>query len=157
MGKLERKDCDYAFAQTQKCVNVDPAYGDNGWNLYPADYGSQCQEWPEPAQTACFAYNTTAGDTEPTALLAPTEDWCQKKWCYIDPCKCDAPDKAASSVFAFLGEMFYSYAACGSTDLFTAEYAADNIGSGTCEVATSGVEAAVPVSVFLLSLPLLHM
>merc|ERR1711920_900540 len=125
-------------------------YGDiSWWEDYPADYGSECRAWPEPAQSVCFNASEAQEPKVPQKLLQPT------KACYIDPCKCDAPDKAASSVFAFLNEMYYSYAACGSTDLYTAEYAADNVGSGACEVATSGGKTFAPKSAFWVSLPLL--
>lgn len=141
-SNLERFACNHEFAPTGECVKVDSNYGDIAWwKDYPANYGSQCQPWPEPAQSVCFNASEAQDPKVPQQLLQPGKAWCNDPWCYIDPCKCDAPDKAASSVFAFLNEMYYSYAACGSTDLYTAEYAAENVGSGNCEVATSDGEA----------------
>merc|ERR1712039_551890 len=146
-SKLERFDCTYEFAPTGKCVKVDPNYGDiPWWKTYPADYGSQCQPWPEPTQSACYNASEDQEPKVPQKLLSPQKGWCDDPWCYVDPCKCDAPDKAASVTFAHINEMFYSYTACGSIDAFTAEMAEDNLGSGICEVATSSAHLSGPLS-----------
>merc|ERR1711964_542710 len=49
-------------------------------------------------------------------------DWCVNKWCYADPCKCNAHDLAPSSwlhVETTGKPLFYTYATCGSPDTFT--------------------------------------
>merc|ERR1712039_75482 len=119
------------------------------WKDYPADYGSQCQPWPEPAQSVCFNASEAQDPKVPQQLLQPALSWCTDAWCYVDPCKCDAPDVAASAVFAFVHEMYYSYATCGS--MLRNVHAAENVGSGRCEL-LSGGEALVPRIAYLLLL-----
>jgi len=139
---IPREACDHAFAPTGQCVRSDNKYGDIGWwDTYPADYGSQCQYWPEPAQSVCFNNSEAQMPKVPQELLTPMKTWCKDAWCYVDPCKCDAPDAAASSTFESYGEMFYSYAACGEIDAYTGAEAADKVGTGGCEVLTSGASA----------------
>lgn len=146
-SKLDTFDCDHPWAKTGKCVNVDDTYGDiNWWKHYPANYGTQCQQWPEPAQSVCFNASEAQEPKVPQELLTPTKAWCTKPWCYVDPCKCEAADVAASSVFDSLGEMYYSYSACGSMDLFTGEYAEDKVGSGNCDVKVSGAKVLASMS-----------
>jgi len=139
-SKIPIKDCTYPFADTGKCVDADEDYGNIPWfKTYPADYGSGCKAWPEPSQADCFNASEEQVPKVPQKLLAPTKDWCNNKWCYVDPCQCDAPDVTASSTFSSHGVMKYSYSACGAVDSFTASEASDKIGSGDCDVTMSGV------------------
>merc|ERR1719491_1695493 len=39
---------------------------------YPADLGGRCKAWDSTHHPKC-----------------PGEDWCESKWCYVDPCNCD--------------------------------------------------------------------
>merc|ERR1712125_209789 len=75
--------------------------------------------------------------------LAEAQGWCNKPWCYADPCKCDAPDLVDSSAFKShnLGAMKYTYSACGSIDEFTATKTDNTVGGGNCEVETAGASA----------------
>jgi len=137
--EVPRETCDYQFGSlgVTECVKVDDSYGDNNWKLYTAQYGEYCLAWPDPAWSEC--YNMTDRQV-PEQNQVDQNSWCLNPWCYIDPCKCDAPDMVASSAFEShnLGEIFYSYAACGSQDLWTTDNTDKAIGSASCEVETSG-------------------
>merc|ERR1712039_1078998 len=79
--------------------------------------------------------------------MPPAKEWCDREWCYVDACKCDAPDITDSSAFKSFGVMQYSYAACGMVDEYTAENTDNVVGGGVCEVETSGaVSIWMPIS-----------
>jgi len=75
--------------------------------MLDATYGEHCTAHAEPADRRCIG-------------MFP-EAWCEKAWCYVDPCSCDASDIAQSRMFADGGPagapLFYSYQACGEANL----------------------------------------
>lgn len=78
---------------------------------YPADTGSTCDSWDKDNHPDC------EGDDAP--------DWCESRWCYVDPCSCDlgkdSPPKGSFYLpdSTFQGKpLFYSYATCGEKDSF---------------------------------------
>merc|ERR1719335_1627893 len=97
--------------------------------MYPADYGMSCKVHKEPGSASCF--NLTAS---PPVELAKDDQasWCYDKWCYIDPCDCDADDPTKSDYFP--GELDFSYKTCGDENAYTAATNATNkVGSAVCE------------------------
>jgi hypothetical protein len=110
---VPRTPCDEFFrtpgkgvAVTEECVKAD-----NG-QLYASDYGAECDLHKEPGSAACFDLTT---GIEKNASLQ--EHWCTQKWCYIDPCNCDAADATPSDYFP--GKLSYSYATCGAVNTYT--------------------------------------
>jgi hypothetical protein len=97
--------------------------------------GSGCQPWPEVSWQECFNNSEAQIPKVPQELVTPTADWCTQPWCYVDPCKCDAPDVRASSTFSSYGVMKYSYATCGAVGTYTSS--AEKVGTEDCDV-TSG-------------------
>merc|ERR1711879_913360 len=151
---IPRVACDENFGgmQVTECVNVENSYGDaeHTWNLYPSDYGSECSVWPEPKYAVCYNFNVTNGVKTVEKRNPPAKAWCDNEWCYVDSCKCDAPDITESSAFASFGVMKYSYASCGNVDDYTAENTDNVVGGGVCEVETSGAASIwMPVSILV--------
>merc|ERR1712217_668227 len=139
---IPRVACNENFGggEVTECVNVDTTYADstNDWTLYPATYGSECNVWPEPRYAVCYNFNVTDGVKSVEKRNPPAETWCDTAWCYVDPCKCDAPDITESGAFKSFGVMKYSYASCGNSDSYTAANTDNVVGGGVCEVETAG-------------------
>lgn len=79
---------------------------------YPGDVGSTCKAWDDDLHPDC-------------AGAEPKPEWCGRKWCYIDPCKCtiSTPPKVITYLpdSTFQGkDLYYSYATCGNEDVYTA-------------------------------------
>lgn len=75
---------------------------------YPAKAGSSCDAWDAGRYPGC-----EVGDPP---------DWCSKKWCYVDPCKCqlEVPPKKTATTFMWQGKpLYWSYATCGDNDTFS--------------------------------------
>jgi len=77
---------------------------------YPAEMGGTCKAWDDSMHPEC------KGPNQP--------EWCQQRWCYVDPCACniEAPPKVTMylPMATFTGKsLYYSYETCGSTDTFT--------------------------------------
>lgn len=128
-------DCDHEWKDANgQCVNTAPEYGDQPFQAYPGDYGTQCEMYVEPAWSSCFDASTNP----PTRLTVPTAAFCEKPWCYVDPCNCDTGDATTSSTFSHLevGKMYYSYMACGESDSFTTENSDNAVGNAECELTT---------------------
>merc|ERR1712039_591194 len=94
---VPREACSVAWAPGGQCVMVDSTYGDLDYKKYSAEYGKICEAHMEPAWADCFT-NVTSGD--PEERNPPAATWCTDAWCYVDQCKCDAPDVKKSSAFA---------------------------------------------------------
>jgi len=113
-----------------KCIKVTPdkdmAWGKHDW-YYPEGYGKTCGSTSEPGSFHCtqvkdpknasrflkHEFNRTSPGYN---KLMNTEAWCTKKWCLVDPCKCNNSDIAKSSWYAG----YYSYSMCGDVDVYTA-------------------------------------
>lgn len=82
---------------------------------FPANVGATCGAWEMDAHPDCMK------DGEKPS-------WCSAKWCFVDPCKCKAkvppkPMSKANERMRFQGKTAYwSYAACGSTDTWSADH-----------------------------------
>jgi len=81
----------------------------------PSEIGSKSKAWDEGVHPKC------KGDGE-------KPKWCEQKWCYVDPCKCNLPDKTPPKVSTYLGDatygnkpIYFSYVTCGGKDAYTAE------------------------------------
>mmetsp|Transcript_97725 Transcript_97725/g.309894 ORF Transcript_97725/g.309894 Transcript_97725/m.309894 type:complete len:467 (-) Transcript_97725:323-1723(-) len=101
----------FAVAHAPQSGNgTDEAASTLDFNL-SASVGSTCKAWDDGAHPAC-----QGSGSKP--------DWCTKRWCLVDPCKCglDTPPKISTY---FTGakwlthQVYYSYAACGETDTYT--------------------------------------
>ena len=73
----------------------------NGGLIYPPSFGQSCKKQMEPGFKAC---SDDAGTEWPTVCTSSSQtkcraSWCDDAWCYVDPCKCSAPDMKPSSLF----------------------------------------------------------
>eukprot|EP00931_Biecheleriopsis_adriatica_P015180 TRINITY_DN11754_c0_g1_i2.p1 TRINITY_DN11754_c0_g1~~TRINITY_DN11754_c0_g1_i2.p1 ORF type:complete len:192 (-),score=16.59 TRINITY_DN11754_c0_g1_i2:21-596(-) len=101
--------CSHAHAAGGKCVNITIA--GKTWE-YQADYGLQCGVHKEPGNPDCWDLETGMERTG-----SDRKEWCDRSWCYIDPCDCNAWDSVESHYFP--EQTYYSYAACGSADTYS--------------------------------------
>lgn len=100
-----------------RCIGFTNVSGEVAANIsgffypYPAEVGSFCSAWDNGRNPSC-----TGSSTDP---------WCADKWCYVDACSCNlatVPKKLTYFAGAsYQGRpLFYSYAACGVKDGYTA-------------------------------------
>merc|ERR1712224_612109 len=119
-------DCDYKWAFEKKCVKTVGLV--SNFTTYPADYGESCKIHKEPGASSCFDLTKVPPEEKATADQA---NWCNQKWCYIDPCNCDAPDATKSDYFP--DTLHYSYATCGDKNTYTAlESSTNTVGNAEC-------------------------
>jgi hypothetical protein len=128
-------DCSYSWAFNGRCV--DTVGTNSNFTAYPADYGESCKIHKEPGSSSCFDLTTTP----PTELATSKQaNWCNQKWCYIDPCNCDAPDATKSDYFP--ATLHYSYATCGDKNTYTALESSTNVvGNSECATAPATSDA----------------
>jgi hypothetical protein len=119
-------DCSYDWAFNGKCVKTVGLV--SNFTTYAADYGESCKIHLEPGSSSCFDLTTVP----PTAkAIVDQANWCNQKWCYIDPCNCDAPDPTNSDYFP--DTLHYSYATCGDKNTYTAlESSTNTVGNAQC-------------------------
>jgi hypothetical protein len=133
-------DCTYDWAFKGKCVKAVGLV--SNFTTYAADYGESCKIQKEPGSSSCFDITKTPPEEKATANQA---NWCNQKWCYIDPCKCDASDATKSDYFPDV--LFYSYATCGDKNTYTAlESASNTVGNAECsnKETTAAAKTAAP-------------
>jgi hypothetical protein len=100
------------------CIGIDKLEGQTTATLkdgskvaYPADLGAHCEAWDSHKHPKC-----------------PGESWCESKWCYVDPCKCEGLSTAPKPSnylpdAKYQGKpVYFSYATCGGEDTFTGSY-----------------------------------
>lgn len=105
-------------AENCRCIGIDKFEGTIEANLdgkkmpFPASYGAKCAAHEKDLHPDCL------GDKPP--------EWCDKSWCWIDPCSCQQlePPKVTAGwigdTVKFQGKtLYYSYTTCGAEDLFT--------------------------------------
>jgi hypothetical protein len=127
MGNVSLVDCSYDWAYQGKCV-VLQTVTQEGMAPYPGDYGVACKTHKEPGSDACFDTSSDPPVEKPPSQQA---DWCNGKWCYIDPCSCDAMDATMSDYFP--GSLSYSYSTCGDKNTYTAvESSMNTVGNAKC-------------------------
>merc|ERR1719498_69879 len=106
----------------------------SNFTTYPGDYGESCKTHKEPGSSSCFDLTTVPPTEKPQAQQA---NWCNQKWCYVDECDCDAPDKTNSDYFP--DKLAYSYDTCGDKNTYTAtESATNTVGNAECSASQSG-------------------
>lgn len=99
------------------CVGIGNLKGDfnvpfkvyNASVKYPVDVGSSCEAWERTTAPACQKQDKP--------------DWCEQKWCYVDPCNCDLDilPKQTSMGLTYQGSTAYwSYKTCGGKDSWSA-------------------------------------
>merc|ERR1711904_755447 len=80
--------------------------------------------------------------------ISEQADWCMRKWCYVDPCNCDASDASKSDYFP--GELTYTYGTCGDKNTYTAtESATNTVGNAECTTAAEPASDANSVKMGL--------
>lgn len=85
---------------------------------FPAKYGEECKAWEEEADPKCK-------EEYPPA-------YCFEKWCYVDK-RCKVKDVKKSLLFQEHGELYFSYANCGSLDAYTAMACMEKEHEGKCK------------------------
>lgn len=90
----------------------DPETGVNDTVQYSAELGSSCEAWEYEKHPMCRG----DGPNKP--------DWCEKRWCFVDPCECNLPTPPKVTMYlpwaTFTGKsLYYSYETCGNPDSFT--------------------------------------
>jgi len=119
-------ECNYTWAFNGLCVNTVGLV--TNWTTYPADYGESCKKHMEPGHSSCFDLTTHPPIEKPPSKAA---DWCDNKWCYVDPCNCDAADATKSDYFP--NQLTYSYTTCGDKNTYTAvESSTNTLGNAEC-------------------------
>merc|ERR1712118_573192 len=88
---LEEKSCTYDFAPEGLCFQVVGLA--QNFTLVPASFGESCAIHYDPHQ-ACSDLTKYPPEVKPISEQA---DWCMRKWCYVDPCNCDASDASKSA------------------------------------------------------------
>ena len=117
--------CTYDFAPEGLCFQVIGLA--QNFTLVPASFGESCIIHYDVYPT-CADITKYPPETKPISQQA---DYCMRKWCYIDPCNCDASDASKSDYFP--GELTYSYGTCGDKNTYTAvESATNTVGNAEC-------------------------
>mmetsp|Transcript_156513 Transcript_156513/g.480154 ORF Transcript_156513/g.480154 Transcript_156513/m.480154 type:complete len:411 (+) Transcript_156513:83-1315(+) len=103
---------------------------------FPAEVGSFCFAWDSKPHPACRG----AGPGRPS--------WCDRSWCYVDPCACDMDAAPAPGRYfpgaTFQGrQLFYSYASCGAVDEYTAAEGGHTCTSHVAEDSCGGARGCV--------------
>ena len=107
---------------------------------YPLDYGLN----------ECAAHDSTE---PPYCDVADAPAWCGDFWCYVDPNDCNVASSSSSYVPGH--DMFYSYAACSSTNRFDDAFDALQMAhrSRVCTGFTFGIALPIiwllPVAVYI--------
>eukprot|EP00933_Yihiella_yeosuensis_P080052 TRINITY_DN93458_c0_g1_i1.p1 TRINITY_DN93458_c0_g1~~TRINITY_DN93458_c0_g1_i1.p1 ORF type:complete len:367 (-),score=97.61 TRINITY_DN93458_c0_g1_i1:88-1188(-) len=107
-----------------RCIGFDNLAGSFRFNLgtggtvtkmatYPGETGGTCAAWDAENNPDC----AVKGPNRPA--------WCDKKWCFVDPCDCDLDEIPKISAYMYTSKMggknvYYSYESCGEVDVFTA-------------------------------------
>lgn len=82
---------------------------------YPADMGARCQAWDSGRHPKC-----------------PGENWCESKWCYVDPCNCDKISPYPKPAVYLPDSKYqgkpvhFSYATCDGMDSYSETGAGDD-------------------------------
>jgi len=108
-GKLGNHGC--------RCVGFDNLAGSmkvslNGQKaVFPGETGGTCEAWDMDNSPAC-------------AVKGKKPEWCEQKWCFVDPCSCslEEPPKVSSYLWGSTMQgktVYYSYETCGGKDSFT--------------------------------------
>merc|ERR1719456_1811658 len=101
-------------ADGKECLMYTPPAG--GEYCYPLEYGTnKCNTWDVGMPPDCA-----------DEMSAP--QWCEQKWCYVDPAKCELEDEdseglTSSFFFGKENELFFSYKTCGGENEIFAKHA----------------------------------
>jgi len=121
-----------------RCIGIDDREGAFQVQIgkdkkmdYPSELGGTCQAWDDQRHPDC--------------LKPDSPKWCRQKWCYVDPCSCalSVPPKTSSYVpdGKYKGRpIYYSYATCGSVDVWTSEHHKESCVNQKSEKACSKLE-----------------
>mmetsp|Transcript_69240 Transcript_69240/g.122493 ORF Transcript_69240/g.122493 Transcript_69240/m.122493 type:complete len:377 (-) Transcript_69240:62-1192(-) len=101
-----------------RCVGFDNLAGSMKFDVggqkvvFPGETGGTCEAWDMDNNPAC-------------AVKGKKPDFCEQKYCFVDPCSCSLKEPPKVSTYLFGSTMqgktvFYSYETCGGKDMFTA-------------------------------------
>jgi len=99
-----------------RCIGIDNMKGYYATQVnfhhvqYPAETGASCNAWDKGGHPEC------------KGKLPP--QWCDQKWCYVDPCSCELdvlPKQSEAGVKYQGNAAYWSYVTCGGTDFFSSE------------------------------------
>lgn len=126
-----------AATNKTKCIKVTPDK-DKPWAKhdfhYPATYSNECaQSAMEPGSYHCTFIKGKESTHEFKIGVNynaswQSESWCAKKFCWVDPCKCNKMDIGKSSWLAG----YYSYSMCGAKDTYSAALCTDGATKTKC-------------------------
>ena len=98
-----------------KCANASSG-------LLTANYGGSCGVHAELFSASCFDQDTGnmwADQCESAWDAGCRAAWCDRPWCYVDPCTCTSVTDIAASQYFPGSTLYYSYANCKSIDTFS--------------------------------------
>ncbi|CAJ1398790.1 unnamed protein product [Effrenium voratum] len=120
-----------------KCANASSG-------MLTANYGGSCGIHAELFSSSCFDQDTGmmwADQCEPGWTVGCRAAWCDRPWCYIDPCTCSSATDIAASQYFPGSTLYYSYANCKSVDTFTPSGSSVDI-SDICPTTTNVVSTS---------------
>mmetsp|Transcript_12164 Transcript_12164/g.28383 ORF Transcript_12164/g.28383 Transcript_12164/m.28383 type:complete len:476 (+) Transcript_12164:71-1498(+) len=100
---------------TGKCASASSG-------LLTANYGGSCGIHAELFSSSCYDQDTGmmwADQCETPWQVGCRAAWCDRPWCYINPCTCTSVSDIASSQYFPGSTLYYSYANCKSIDTFS--------------------------------------
>lgn len=109
--------CTEPWAKHNTCIAAQKSTYNGGEATLPPDYAMGCHIHPEPFSSDCT-------DQQTGEVLENPSQWCIEKWCYVDPCLCDAEDLVVSESAYSLDatgnpiRIAYSYSNCDGQDFW---------------------------------------
>lgn len=93
------------------------------YEMFPSDYGASCKKHHETGHASC--YNLSTGMELPVGVR---KSWCDKVWCFVDPCTCNLTDVSGGASSYFLNKngiapmLAYSYVNCNSSTIDSSNF-----------------------------------
>ncbi|CAE7365952.1 PKD2 [Symbiodinium natans] len=122
---------------TGKCANASSG-------MLTANYGGSCGIHAELFSSSCYDQDTGkmwADQCEEGWSVGCRAAWCDRPWCYVNPCTCSSVSDIAASLYFPGSTLYYSYANCKSIDTFTPGGSSVDIAS-ICPTTTGSDEAS---------------
>mmetsp|Transcript_57674 Transcript_57674/g.137197 ORF Transcript_57674/g.137197 Transcript_57674/m.137197 type:complete len:481 (-) Transcript_57674:115-1557(-) len=115
-----------------KCANSNAG-------MLTANYGGSCGIHAELVSSSCYdqeSGNMWADQCENGWTVGCRAAWCDRPWCYVDPCTCESVQDIAASQNFPGSTLYYSYQNCKSVDTFTPDTSSVDL-SGICSTSTA--------------------
>jgi len=123
------------IAEREGYVNF--TYATVGVVKYPGSVGGECQPWEILSE-----YPDCQNDVAP--------EWCEAKWCFVDPCSCTGLDNApklGTRGAIFQGKpVWWSYGTCGGVDIPPADVELPTFPPEYCPATTTVTTTAAPLN-----------